>query len=321
MRKDDLHRSLLEALEKKFPKKTELLEVLMEVLFMEKGAVYRRLRGDVPFNFYEVVMITEKLDIPLNNLINPDSVRIDRFELNIVEYMDMKEKDYRQWEEYIPSMSLAKNDLNSEIAESSNVLPISIYSGFESLSKYFLFKHQYLFCETESRIAYGEVIVPERLQQILKSYFIESKNFAKTIYLWDYLIFQYLVTDINFFSGINLISKENVGQIKEDLFALLDYIERIALNGCFEETGNAVSFYISDVNLDGDYSYWQINDTYLCLVRSFLLNAVVSGNESSFRKVKSWIHSLKKSSTLITESGAMYRAEFFDKQRMIVSKL
>ena len=312
---------MIKGLEKKLPDKTELVETLMEILFMEKGAVYRRLRGEVPFSFFEVVNIAEKLNISINNLIYADLVRADRFELNIIKYTNMSEVDYKQWENYISLISLAKNDPLSEIAESSNILPLLIYGKFDSLSKYFLLKYLYLLSGTESRISFGNLVLPERLNRIYHSYFNESKNFAKTILIWDHLIFRYMVTDILFFLDTNLISKEDIQEIKNDLFALLDYIEGIALNGYFEETGNPVDFYISDVNLYSDYSYVQLNDMRLSHVRTLILNSVVSTFQSSFDIIKRWIQSLKKSSTLITKSGAVYRADFFEKQRKIVAEL
>jgi len=321
MKKDDLHRYLLQALNKKIPEQTELIETLMEILFMEKGAIYRRLRGEVPFTFFEVVNIAEKLDISLNNFIYTDSVQVNHFELNIVEYTDMNEMDYKQWENYVSLIHSAKNDPQSELAESSNVLPITIYAKFDSLAKYYLFKYHYLLHESEGRVSFSDIVVPERLQQIYRSYFNEAKNFSNTIYIWDYLIFQYLATDIRFFFDIKLISNDDIREIKKDLLALLDYIEEIAMYGCFKETGNAVSFYISDINFDADYSYVQINNFYMTHVRTFILNSVASTDHSSFRKIKGWIHSLKKSSTLISQSGATYRTDFFEKQRRIISEM
>jgi len=321
MKKDDLHRYLLQALNNKIPEQTKLVEILMNTLFMERGAIYRRLRGDVPFTFFEVVNIAEKLDISLNNFIYADSVHVDRFELTIVDYTNMDELDYKQWEDYVSLIASVKTADQSELAESSNVLPMTVYAKFDSLSRYFLFKYKYLFNESENRLSYGDVVIPDRLRQIYRSYFSMTKNFAKTIYIWDYLIFRYLVTDIRFFSDIKLISAEDILEIKNDLFALLDYIEEITLNGCFKETGKPVSFYISDINFSADYSYVQIDDFLMSHVRTFILNSVASTDQSSFRKTKTWIHSLKKSSTLITKSGTAFRAEFFEKQRKMISEL
>jgi hypothetical protein len=321
MKKDNLLRHFLEVLEKKIPEKTKLVEKLMEILFMEKGAIYRRLRGEVPFSFYEVVNIAEKLDISLTNFVYSDSVRMDRFELNMLDYIKVSNADYNHWEKYISLISSSNSDPNSELAESSNSLPIAIYGKFDSISKFFLFKYQYLNSEIENRISFSDLVVTERLDRVIKAYFKASKNFAKNIYIWDYSIFQYFVTDVHFFSGINLISEDDIQLIKEDLFALLDYVERLTFKGYFEETGNPVSFYISDVNLDADYSYVQINDIHISRIRSFILNSVASSNHYSFYKIKNWINSLKRSSTLINHSGAVYRADFFEKQRKIISEL
>jgi hypothetical protein len=174
---------------------------------------------------------------------------------------------------------------------------------------------------TDSRLTFNDLIIPERLTRVIKGYFTETKYFAKTTYIWDYSILRNLVADILYFSGINLISTEDIQQIKNDLFALIDYVERITLNGCFEETGKPVSLYVSDIDLDAIYSYMQFNGRYVSLVRIFILNSVVSTEQSSFEIMKKWIQSLIKSSVLITQSGALYRADFFDKQRRTVAEL
>jgi hypothetical protein len=316
MKWDDLHRSLLGALEKKIPEKSKLIETLSDTLFIEKGAVYRRLRGEVPFSFFEVVNIAEKLNISMNNFIYSDSEQTDRFEIG--EYTQMNEKTCGS---YISLIHLAKNDPQSEFAESSNVLPVSFFTGFNALSKFFMFKYQYLFSGTERRISYVDLYFPDDYQRIFKSYFNETKHFANTIHVWDYLIFKYLVTDLKFFSGINLISENDIQLIKTDLFSLLDYIEEISINGCFEETGNSVPLYISDINFGANYCCVKFNDVHISHVKSFILNSIQSFDESSYKKMRDWIHSLKRSSTLITQSGAVHRAEFFEKQRMLVSEL
>ena len=321
MKRDDLHRYLLGALQNKIPEQTKLVKTLMDILCMESGAIYRRLRGEVPFSFYEVVNIAEKLDLSLNNFIYTDAVQIDRFELTIVEYTDMDEMDYKQWEDYLSLIHSVKDDPQSELAESSNVLPVTLYAKFDALAQYFLFKYHYLLHESKGRVSYSDIVVPERLDRIYKSYCNATKNFAKTIYIWDYLIFRYLVNDIRFFSDIKLISADDIRKIKNDLLALLDDIERITFRGHFEGTGKPVSFYISDINLDADYSYLKINDLHMTHVRTFILNSVASTNPHSFKRIKDWIHSLKKSSTLITQSGAAFRADFFDKQRKAVAEL
>jgi len=316
IKREDLHRNLLKALEKKVPDKKELIEMLMEMLFMEKGAVYRRLRGEVPFTFFEVARMAEKLNIPVNHFIYSDDEQIYRFE--ITEYTNMNDKLFN---DYMSLIKRAKNDPHSEFAETANVLPVSILTGFETLTKFYMFKHQYLFRGTESRIPFSKYNYSEQTKRVFKSYFHETKYFANTIHVWDYLIIRYLVTDVKFFHTINLISVNEMLQIKTDLYALLDYIEQTTLSGCFKETGKPVSFHISDTNFDADYCCVHIDDVYVSHVKSFILNSVQSFDKTAYQKITNWISSLKKASTLITKSGAVFRTEFFEKQRMIVAEL
>ena len=318
MKREDVHRHLLGALEKKIPDQTKLVKTLKEILFMEKGAIYRRLRGEVPFSFYEVVCIAEKLNIAINHLVYSDSPNSNRSELTIVEYANLNEKVLN---DYMSFIVLVKNDPQSEFAESANVLPVSIFTGFKSLSKFFMFKYQYLFGGAEHRIAYSDFVVPEKIQRIFQSFFDESKHFANTVYVWDNMIFRYLVTDLKFFFSINLISEKDLQFIKTDLFAFLDYIEEIAINGCFEETGNPVSLYISDINFNTNYCCLKINDVHISHIKSFMLNSAQSFDKSSYRKINDWIHSLKRSSTLISQSGTVYRLDFFEKQRMMIDEV
>ena len=321
MKPEEIHRYFINVLENRVPERTKLVEILMDTLFMEKRAIYRRLNGEVPFSFTDVVRIAEKLNISLHSFIYTGHVRKDRFELAFVEYTDMSEEDYKLWENYISLIDSAKNDPESEFAESSNMLPISIYGQYKSISKYYLFKYQYLLHGLEKKVSFGDLEVSERYYKNDKSYFDASKKIATNTYIWDYMLFQYLATDIRYFVDINLISAHDVELIKKDLLSLLDYIEQIALTGRFAETGNSATFYISDLNFDSNYSYLRTNNLCVSLVRTFILNSVNSTSNNSYIRIKDWIHSLKKSSTLITQSGAEYRADFLKKQREIILEL
>ena len=315
MKRDSIQRYLLGVLENKIPDKSKLIELLMETLFIEKGAVYRRLRGEVPFSFYEVAMIAEKLGISLNNLIAGKAELIESF------VIDMSDIDYKKWDNYIALIHMAKKDTHSIFGASSNLLPATIYAKYESLYKFYVYKYQYLLRGTDNRVSFDKYILPEDLRQIYKAYFKESKTFAKTYLICDYFMISNLIIDIHYFSGVNLLFEDDVKQIKEDLFALIDYLEKIALSGCFDETGNSVELYISDINLDATYSYFQIDNSYTSLIRTFMINAVFVRDKPTFDKIKNWVQSLRKSSTLITKSGAAFRTEFFEKQRKIISEI
>ena len=48
---NELNTNLIEAAKERFPAKGQLANILMDTLYMGKEAIYRRLRGEVPFTF------------------------------------------------------------------------------------------------------------------------------------------------------------------------------------------------------------------------------------------------------------------------------
>ena len=56
-----LNNNLIEAMRIRIPDGTNLANVLMDILYIGKEAVYRRLRGEVPFTLAEVAAISKSL--------------------------------------------------------------------------------------------------------------------------------------------------------------------------------------------------------------------------------------------------------------------
>lgn len=50
---DQLNTGLISAMKEKLPQDTNLANLLMDILYIGKEAVYRRLRGEVPFTLAE----------------------------------------------------------------------------------------------------------------------------------------------------------------------------------------------------------------------------------------------------------------------------
>ncbi len=134
------------------------------------------------------------------------------------------------------------------------------------------------------------------------------------------MIFVYLINDIKYFSSVNLISDDDVRELKEELYQFLDYTERLAAReNSITGTGSVSTYPI--LILTPTYSYVQTRKCKLTLIKAFTLNSVASLDDKTFDSVKNWISSLKRFSTLISESGDLQRIHFFRKQRELVSTL
>ena len=131
-------------------------------------------------------------------------------------------------------------------------------------------------------------------------------------------MFHYLVTDMLFFASINLITPEELKELQEELILLLEKLERFTAKGLHEDTGNEMYIYLSNINLDTSYCYLGSPNYQLSMLKAFTLNVISSFDLETFNRLKSWMNSLKRSSTLITVSGEKERVRFFSDQHRLV---
>lgn len=314
------HNTIIQAIKEKLPLDTNIANYLMASLHLSKEAVYRRLRGEVAFTFNEVVTISKKLGISIDNMVYGETPKSRPFHLKLTEYINASEDDYYQMQEYLDILHESRDEQHTEMGTSSNFFPQTLHLKYDYLTKFYMFKWLYQTAGIRDIRGLDKIILPKRLRDMQKRYVEESTYIKNTYYIWDYLIFQYLVNDIKNFRKINYITNEDVITLKKDLHRFINEIEVLAAKGQFE-TGTKVQFYVSNINLDTAYSYIQTKDYSLSLVNVFTLNSVSSLDENTFYRLKKWMESLKRLSTLISESGEMQRVYFFKKQRELIENI
>ncbi|MCD7925864.1 MAG: hypothetical protein LUI85_14715 [Bacteroides sp.] len=319
MMTNDLNTNLIEAVKEKLPAKVSLANLLMDTLFIGKEAIYRRLRGEVPFTLEEAALISRKLGVSLDQVIGVSFRANAVFDMNVMAYEDPFDSYCAIMEKYIPGFEGLKDGPASEMGASSNVIPQTLYLKHDNLSKFRLFKWMYQNKNFHCK-HFDETEIPQKVFDSQKQFMTATQNVHSTDYIWDNMIFQHLVSDIQFFSTIHLISDENKQQIKDELFLLIDELEGLAAKGK-TETGNTVRIYISHINFEANYGYLESAPLQLSLIRVYSINSITTRDSEMFQGLKDWIQSLKKFSTLISESGEMQRIQFFKQQREIVSTL
>ena len=106
MKEVTLYDGFLSELRKRIPRGAELTNTLVDMLYIEREAVYRRLRGEVPFTFIEVMTVSKELGISLDNLAQADTGKSRPFQLKLVEYANPLESDYKMMREFINLLAM-----------------------------------------------------------------------------------------------------------------------------------------------------------------------------------------------------------------------
>ena len=309
---NELNIGLIEAAKEKMPTGTNLANTLMDILYIGKEAIYRRLRGEVPFTLAEAAVISRKMGISLDKMIGVSFSNNAVFDLNVVHHTNTFETYHDILTKYVDAFDNIREDPTTEMATSSNILPQALYLKHDVLSKFRLFKWMYQNENIKCK-HFDELEIPHKIYNIQKDFVNMTQQMKTTDYIWDNTVFEHVVRDIQFFSEIHLVSEEDKELIKDDLLLLTDELEELAGKGKYE-TGNDVRIYISNIKFDATYSYVATSNSHISMIRIYSINAM-------FRSLKEWVQSLKKFSTQISESGEMQRIRFFNEQREIINTL
>lgn len=320
MTSEQINDGLIKVMKENIPNGMNLARVLMDLLFIGKEAVYRRLRGEVPFTLEEVAIISGKLGISLDRLVSANSNDKAIFDLAMVKTEDPMEAYYNMLCEYMKVIAMINGDSNSEIGTAANMVPMAFQMRYELLSKFRIAKWMYQNQKIDMSNKFESIIVPDKLYKKQNECVEQFESVNKSCYILDNMFFVSLVNDIKYFVSINLISPEDVQMLKDEMFAMINFMSDVADKGMFAG-GKEVQIYISNVNFEATYAYVHSSKIDISLLRVFAINAITSKDKVVFDSLKTWISALKKFSILITQSGEMYRIQFFNKQREIINTI
>lgn len=316
---NELNTTLIEAVRDKLPIKANLANTLMDILYLGREAIYRRLRGEVPFTLAEAAVISRKMGVSLDNIVGVSFSNNAVFDMNVVHHENPFDTYYSIIDKYVQMSQVLKEDPASEMGTSSNIIPQTLSFNHDILSKFRLFKWMYQNDNIKCK-HFEELELPQKLLDKQKEFVDLRQHIHSNDYIWDSMIFQHMVNDVQYFSDIHLISDEDKKCIKEDLLVLTDELESIASKGK-SETGNDIRIYISSINFEATYSYILASSFQVSMIRVYAINSITTQDPAMFNSLKEWIQSLKKFSTMISESGEMQRILFFKQQRQIIETL
>jgi transcriptional regulator with XRE-family HTH domain len=256
----------IEILYNRCPKRGELANKLTEVLSMERTAIYRRLRGKASFTIEDFFKIASALNISLDEVVAPNEKNINLLSLN---YINPSNEELEKIQNIINYFNNSQNFANTEYVEVSNKLPRSLLVNFPYLKKYQLMKWACQYNEEQEILPFSKTVFPAKLSLLASKFFTAMKNISKTTYVLDEKVFENIVRDIEDFYSTGAITAKEKNLIKKDLIGLLDYINKVSVNGYWLETSNEIQFYISRQSIESTYSYFSSSEFKKVRIQAF----------------------------------------------------
>jgi len=304
----------------KFPKKIELTQEIMNLLNLEREATYRRLRKEVPFTFVEIAKIASTWDISLDQVAGINCGNIP-FQMQPIHYLNPSKQEIIRFKKRMKILEHLKTTPNSEYMEVSNRLPRPVSSTFTMLYRFEIFRWAYQYTNNDAFKQFNKIIIPENVAQEFRNYNKNIKFTNETHFMLDPMVFDHLINSINYFHSILLITDEEKEKLKEELFSLLEYLMHIATAACYPETQKKVNLYISQLNIDTNYSYYYTDLLKICRVHAFGKYDIGSFDLDMVNKFRMWMHLKKRAAIQISEVNERSRIEYFAKQQKLVESL
>lgn len=320
---EDLHDIFISELNKRYPKKVDLVDAITDILRLERESVYRRIAGKVNFSVREMGILAKALHMSLDSfLYKSEELQWLPFILesplkshsmetlcNIVEYNMQQVKE------------IAKGEA-SETGNIYNSLPLGAFVHSPLMLKFMFFKWGHYFVRSEDFNNFSRWELPERLISILKGY-SEVYSFKKAFYIWDNSLVWSLAKEIENFYTMSIITEQEKNDIKNELKFILLEIER-SLNGtCLLNAPLPVNtdFYVSSVNVGFSSCYYACKDQSISMFQTNFSFSMVKNSQEKFLQIKEWIESFRGISALLSQSGRIERRLFFQSQYQILDRL
>jgi len=310
----------LESLSARYSQKAQLAQALMDLLHLERGAVYRRLRKDVMFCAHEIAKIASEWNTSLDEMVGINPGKIS-FQMQLLDHLDPSDQEEQFLRAIIKSLLRTQDFPGMEYMEVCNRLPRPLLAGYNYLHQSYLFRWTYQYGNKENTVPFSQVVISEKECQQTIEYYKAIKQVPNTNFIFDCKLFDNLVRDIQYFHSIRLVTDEEKELIRRDLYALLDYLSEIASKGCYPETKNKVNLYISQLSIDTNYSYFHTNETNICFVQAFDKYGIYTFNPEMVNNFIVWMKLKKRTSVQISEVDEKSRIDFFERQRKIVENL
>ncbi|MDR1724247.1 MAG: hypothetical protein LBR84_09980 [Tannerella sp.] len=316
----EVNMGFVELIKKTVPEKYKLTKILVDLLDIEPNALYRRMRNDTTFSIGEMVKIAKLFGFSLDSLLGVKSpIRSQFYQMSWLNYFKLGEVDYFMSESFVDTINTAAKNVNSELGVATTGIPLHILAFFPNIFRFFILKWMFQFGNVGEVKSFSDIKMDSRIMDGHLKYREAIKKIGYTFMVCDENALQTLMNDIHYFNTIRLVTEKDVAILKEDLSEMLDLIEKVVTVGAFEN-GNEVELYTSNVSFETTYSYLYSDNINVSRVDVFTIGSMTSVDADSCEHMRKWLHSIKRTSTLI--SGIeINRIQYMDRQRRILDSL
>lgn len=311
----------IETIKQAIPENQYLAPFLLDILPIGKEAVYRRIRGEIPFTLPEMAIIVNRLNLSIDNLINNKNINKISFDLDLINDSFPLNAFIEIFEKQILNLEDLQRYKNVSLKAAFNSIPYSFLLEYSTIAKFQFFKYIYQISPSSNIGTLSNYKISDEINSMQSEWQQAMRKLDSFQYILDKRLFIYVAEDIAHFYKMKLITAEEKEQLKVEILLFLSDLEEISITGISKMTGKQIEIFLSHVHFDSSYIYYESEDMEIAHFRLFTINGIRSNNNKICEKQKRWLESLRQSSTCITLCNALFRKQFFREQHKDINKI
>lgn len=310
---------LIKKILRSIPANVKPVGYLTDVLDLGRESVYRRLSGQIDFSLTEVVTLSSKLNFSLDEIHCECSDIQSSFGFQNDLEISPEKSFLRMLQFHYESMLKASQASQSRVSIAMNRMLGILSLRYPNLLKLSYYKWIHQFEKVSLNYYYSDLEVPQEIIRLAQQASFYDQQLDKIIIL-DENIHSTIVQDVNYYRDRGLINDDELKLIKEDLSELFQRL-RVILRTGYTTADARWEVYLSSINIASNTIYMQYDDEELV---SFLIHsddAIHTSDSKVCQLQREWIETVKKFSTLISNSNEKVQTEFINLQYKCLDEL
>ncbi|MDR1652682.1 MAG: hypothetical protein LBS01_03350 [Prevotellaceae bacterium] len=302
---------LISVIQKKIPAHTKPVNYLMDALDLGRESAYRRLRGEIPFSFEEVALLSSKLDFSIDEIITNEPRRL---------YSNFPSNSDEASEKFLGMMKQYSKHYYTSSAEITIVQNRSLFITVIS-SELLLRFHYYRFLHQINHIAsncvFADLQLPKKILTLQNDLIKRSPEVKQITIIYDKRMLRNLCREMHYFYRRQLVSHQEVIALQEALNnSLTRMYKKLTTPQDINKT--PMFYYVSVFDINVNTIYIQHDNNIISQFWVFPFSIIEIKNSEICRVHKYFLDMVKKYSALISQSNELVREEFVAQQRKYI---
>jgi hypothetical protein len=317
---ENLNKLLIAEIQKRLPEGKRIVAYLMEVLGLGKESIYRRLRNNISFTLDEIIKLSTKLGFSIDEVVGQSNSKRVFFDIPASDSTDPLEIYSEYMKDTAHIIKRVNKVKGSRVIAAYNRLPIGMTVPLKNLSRFIYFRWLHQTHNIPLNFLLSDIHISSEAYSLYSSFHYNFLKMGEMTVILDENIFDSLIGEMLYYYKRDIIKKEELMVLKEELNQIIDRIEILTEKGV-NDVGSRINIFISSFRIESTYCCYEYDDNIYTQIWSYIMSPITINKHEICTIHKKRVEAYKKFSILITQCNEIQRSEYLNKQRKLIANM